>query len=115
MAVGSNAGTDDPTFLIDLGQIFGKENVEMDELDTEDIPDANLVDLMKGINENNPPIVQKPQPSSAVADDIKPRVKVQSKRFLDLNDQEIDEIADFNTKSKTKKETNWGVKVLHSK
>ena len=54
MAVELNTGADEPTFSFDLMNIFDKENVQMDEIDAGDIPDADLVDLVNRLTEGNP-------------------------------------------------------------
>ena len=47
-----------------------------------------------------------------IADNIDAKVKPKSNKFPDLTDEQIDEIANYNTKQKNKKQAIWGVKVF---
>ena len=53
-----------------------------------------------------------PHHDAAIADDTASTEIQKGNRFLDLNNAEIDEIANLNTKQKIKKQTIWGVKVF---
>ena len=53
MAAVQNADADEPCVSIDLNTLFGDEQLQMEELDTIDIPDSDLVDLMESVTKNN--------------------------------------------------------------
>ena len=104
MAVVPNADACEPVFSIDLASISGVENVEMKQLDTKFIQDSDLNALMDEVSADKLQKVQNPGAPVSLKDDAQSEVNAKKKRFVKLTDEEIDEIANFNTKSKTNKE-----------
>ena len=112
MAVVPTDTTEETTLTFNLGLLFDENSVEVEQLDATYIQDSELVQLIENVNANSAQIEQIQVVPNQDVDDAGSEVKPKSKRFPDINDQQIDEIANYNTKQKTKKQTIWGVKVF---
>ena len=112
MAADPNAVADEGTLTFDLGNLFEENSVEIKQIDTTYIQDSDFINLMNDVGANNTKIQQNPGADVAIADDAASAEIPKGNRFLDLNDNKINEIANLNTKQKTKKQTIWGLKVF---
>ena len=115
MDVDPNAAAEDDTCTFDLGELFGEKPVEIQPLDTDFIPDSDLNALMDQVRDNQTENQQNPPAVKSVADDFNTTETHKSNRFAQLTDKEIDKIAEYNKKKKTRIQTIWGVEVFRGR
>ena len=115
MAVVQDFAADNLTFTINLVNLFGEGDVEMEQLDIETVKDSDLAELIDNFTQNNNTIAQNPNPATQQQDAASAEETEKSNRFPDPTDKEIDDIANANIRKKTRKQTICGIKMFRGK
>ena len=68
MAVVQDFAADDPTFTINLVDLFGEDDVKMEQLDVQTVKDSDLAELIDNVTQNNNEIAQNPNPAAQQQD-----------------------------------------------
>ena len=100
---------DENKVIFDLNDIFNDSTVEMQQIESEEIPDEIIKDILDeelSITSENSIQPKGLDPrSTCTTPDSK-------KRFKFISKEGVDEIASKRCKKKTHKQTTWGVKVF---
>ena len=100
---------DENVVTFDLIDIFNESKTEMNQIDSKEIPDDILKDIL-----DNPEVFQCKQFDASNEQDQTPRSRT-ANRFKNITKDYVDEIASKSCKKKTHKQTAWGVKVFRGK
>ena len=102
MAKNADAGADEPVFSLDLQEIFDCKDLDLEQVNSEDIPDDVLSSFINDdMAENSEKIDESECPSTSPAETNSSTTK----RFRPLSSDEVDAIG-----NKTHKQTVWGLK-----
>ena len=102
----------DVTVSFNLNELFGENDLQISEIDSQDFPDNILSEIIldptiinaQKMNESECPLPQSKQ--------VRSRSWLNENRFKAVDIKEIDDIAGKIYKKTTHKQTDWGVKVF---
>ena len=103
---------EDNIISFDLDHDLNFDDTELVPLESSDVPDAVLMELMNNTGVNSDQNKENVSAKKSEADDS---AQIQSTRFPMLSKDQIDDIASNAIKPKTKKQTMWGIKVFRGK
>ena len=111
-AKSQNTDADNITFSIDLSNFFYPNGVEINELDTNDIPDADMCELMNNVMPKNATNCEQVEVSKNQADEKASKPKRNKTRFAQISDEQVNKIAENKCAPTTWKQTTWDVKIF---
>ena len=105
---------------LDLREIFNDDDLQLEQLDTSDIPDNILSDILDSTINSEEQKSNKSEGEhesirldrSRSKSDVYAIVKKNQNRFKVITHKDVDEIAGKSVKKRTHKQTEWGIKVF---
>ena len=100
--------SDEPVFTIDIRDICELNQEQLDELKYLDVPDNVWIEIQQDL-EKIPPLIPITPKEKNDAED-----KTNEERFLDIFEQDFDDIASENYATNTKSQTRWALKTFRT-
>ena len=101
--------------LFDLTNIFNESEITFEQIDTSDIPDNVLSDILNQAEREEQQKVNQSEAAISIARSNTlldtPKQKI-SNRFKVVTQDDVDQIAGKSCKKRTHKQTEWGIKVF---
>ena len=97
---------EEPFFTIDITDLCKLNQEELDEIKYLDAPDSVWIAVQQDL-EQIPPLVPVVQKKKIVTKEVQ-----NEDRFLDISEQDLDDIASENSAANTKNQTKWALKTF---